>query len=360
VAAALDTRISALVAYNYDHSHARLDADFPGELSKQFNMSLITNSLAPRRYVHAFEFGWEGAEEPEYPELWTSSWQRSLKVWGFYGAESNIASAQGYGLIRLSMERVSHSWSIGPQHRRDLYPLLQRWFRIPFPSAEDQAILPDSELSVNPYREEARRQEAQRRRPLADLSSIPPSVSAKLPRKPMHQVAREMAETLLTAARSRRGGLDTPQARKKLQLEIQSKLGDVDPERNPRAESFPAVSLPGTRVEAIGLRVEDGIEVPLLLIRPSGQSHAPVVVAVSQEGKGRFLASRAGEIQTLLRAGVAVCLPDLRGTGETAPDPDWQNEGRSLAEMEVALGNTLMGARVKDLCGARLKSMPGE
>jgi cephalosporin-C deacetylase-like acetyl esterase len=76
VAAALDTRISALVAYNYDHSHARLDADFPGELSKQFNMSLVTNSLAPGRYVHAFEFGWEGAEEPEYPELWTSSWQR--------------------------------------------------------------------------------------------------------------------------------------------------------------------------------------------------------------------------------------------------------------------------------------------
>ena len=44
-------------------------------------------------------------------------------------------------------------------------------------------------------------------------------------------------------------------------------------------------------------------------------------------------------------AGVAVCLPDLRGTGETAPEADWQNNGENVAEMEVALGNTLLGAR---------------
>jgi hypothetical protein len=72
-------------------------------------------------------------------------------------------------------------------------------------------------------------------------------------------------------------------------------------------------------------------------------------VAVAKEGKDRFLASRSAEIESLLSAGVAVCLPDLRASGETAPEPDWQNEGESLAEMEIALGNTLLGARVKDL-----------
>ena len=46
---------------------------------------------------------------------------------------------------------------------------------------------------------------------------------------------------------------------------------------------------------------------------------------------------------------MAVCLPDLRGTGETAPEPDWQNNGENPAEMEVALGNTLLGGRLKDL-----------
>ena len=204
VAAALDPRISALVAFNYDHGRVRLDADFPGELPRQFDMSLVANSLAPRRYVRASEFGWEGAAEPDFPNLWVSAWERSRKVWGFYGAGENLASAEGYGLIRLSMERVSHAWSIGPQHRRDLYSIFQRWFNIPLPSAEDQAILPDSELSVNPYREEARRQEAVRRRPLSELIVISPEVSAALPRKPLHQLAHQMAEEQLARARTLR------------------------------------------------------------------------------------------------------------------------------------------------------------
>jgi hypothetical protein len=73
------------------------------------------------------------------------------------------------------------------------------------------------------------------------------------------------------------------------------------------------------------------------------------VVAVTKGGKDRFLTGRSAEIEALLHAGVAVCLPDLRGAGETAPEPDWQNSGESMAEMEMALGNTLLGARVKDL-----------
>ena len=76
--------------------------------------------------------------------------KRSEKVWGFYNASENLASSQAYGLIRLSMERVSHCFSIGPQQRKDLYPMLQRWFNIPYPSPKDLSILPDSQLSTNP------------------------------------------------------------------------------------------------------------------------------------------------------------------------------------------------------------------
>jgi len=107
--------------------------------------------------------------------------------------------------------------------------------------------------------------------------------------------------------------------------------------------------LPDTKVEAFALVVEEGISVPFLLLKPNGASRPPVVVAVGQQGKGRFLASRSAEIERLLRAGTAVCLPDLRGTGETAPEPDWHNQGRNLFETEYALGGTLPGARVKDL-----------
>src|SRR5438132_11705690 len=120
------------------------------------------------------------------------------------------------------MERVSHAFSIGPQQRRDLHSIFQRWFNIPLPSAEDLAILPDSELSVNPYREEARRQEAVRRRPLSDLIVISPEVSAALPRKSMHQVAHQMALEELVRTRAARAKREAPQARAGLQQALRA------------------------------------------------------------------------------------------------------------------------------------------
>src|SRR6185295_5533489 len=97
--------------------------------------------------------------------------------------------------------------------------------------------------------------------------------------------------------------------------------------------------------------VEDGISVPALMLRPSGTQRVPVVVAVAQEGKERFLSDRAKAIEALIRAGVAVCLPDLRGTGETSPDFDRSDDGghRAQADREFALGGNLIGARLKDL-----------
>ena len=178
VAAALDPRISAVAPFNYDQGHVRVHGDSPGQIAKQFSPWLVAASVAPRKFIRAFEFGWEGAEQPDYPGLWFDGLERSRKVWGFYDALENLATSQAYGLIRLSMERVSHCFSIGPQQRKEIYPSLQRWFGIPLPSKEDLAILPDSQLSTNPIREAARLQEAQRRRPHADLLSIPPAVSA--------------------------------------------------------------------------------------------------------------------------------------------------------------------------------------
>src|SRR5438309_794139 len=132
---------------------------------------------------------------------------RSRKVEEFYNAPDNLASSQAYGLVRLSMERVSHCFSIGPQQREGLYPLFERWFNIPKPSPKDLSILPDSELTVSPYREEARRQEAARRRPHADLLSITPAVSAGLNRKAMHRLAFDMGKEQVESARSRLRGL---------------------------------------------------------------------------------------------------------------------------------------------------------
>ena len=152
VAAALDPRIAAVAPYNYDQGHARVHGDSPGQIAGQFSPWLVAASVAPRKFIRAFEFGWEGAEEPDYPNLWVDGMARSEKVWQFYNAKENLGSSHAYGLIRLSMERVSHCFSIGPQQREGLYPLLERWFNIPRPSQKDLNILPDSDLSTNPLR----------------------------------------------------------------------------------------------------------------------------------------------------------------------------------------------------------------
>ena len=350
VAAALDPRISAVVPFNYDQGHVRVHGDSPGQIAWQFSPWLVAASVAPRRLIRAFEFSWEGAEKADYPDLWVDGLKRSQKVWSFYGEPDNLATSEAYGLIRLSMERVSHCFSIGPQQRVELYPTLKRWFGIPLPSQEDLAILPDSQLSTNPQREAARLQEAVRRRPHADLLSMSPEVSLQLKRVPMHSIALEMATEELNAARKRRSALDAAKQVEDLRNQLQAKLGEITPNPHPDAVMHDRGFQMGADVEAVSLTIEEGISVPLLLLLPK-QGSGSVVVAVAQGGKERFLADRAGDIAGLLQHGVAVCLPDVRATGETSPSAERTDGGahQGLAETEFDLSRSLLGSQLRDL-----------
>jgi hypothetical protein len=91
-------------------------------------------------------------------------------------------------------------------------------------------------------------------------------------------------------------------------------LGDIEPVATAKSETQWRRSLDGAQAEAVLLQVEDDIQVPLMLLLPEGRANG-VVVAVAQGGKDRLLTGRSKELETLLRAGLAVCLPDLRGTG---------------------------------------------
>ena len=109
-------------------------------------------------------------------------------------------------------------------------------------------------------------------------------------------------------------------------------------------------------IERVTLGVEREISVPLLLLVPvrSDEKRVPVVVCVAQEGKHRFLRERAGLIAELIKDGIAVCLPDVRGTGETVPKDG--SRGRNSAatahsSTALMLGSTLLGERLGDLCG---------
>jgi hypothetical protein len=52
-------------------------------------------------------------------------------------------------------------------------------------------------------------------------------------------------------------------------------------------------------------------------------------------------------LTTLLEAGVAVCLADVRGTGETVPGVNRGPGGMGLAATELMLGGMMLGARIR-------------
>jgi hypothetical protein len=86
----------------------------------------------------------------------------------------------------------------------------------------------------------------------------------------------------------------------------------------------------------------------LLLRRPQAE-RSPVVVALGQSGKERFLRDRRSEIEALVGSGFVVCLVDVRGVGETARDPVLRGPSvMSWAAVELMLGNTMVGAQLKD------------
>jgi hypothetical protein len=75
-------------------------------------------------------------------------------------------------------------------------------------------------------------------------------------------------------------------------------------------------------------------------------------VGLAQEGSRRLRVERKTLIEALLRGGAAVCLPDLRGTGETSGGED--SRGRlslvtRISASEQMLGRTLLGSRIRDL-----------
>jgi cephalosporin-C deacetylase-like acetyl esterase len=324
VTAALDQRVAAVAPFNFNRAT-------PGSgewestrclrrsIVDQFFPWIIDASVAPRRLIYSVEMGWESYREH-------TSWERFKKVFAFYSAPDNLDEAHGFGTFPGPGECAN----IGPAQRQTMYPELKRWFGIPIPAAE-----PDD------------------RRPEAELASLTPATARELNMKPIHHLASEVATSKLTAARTVISGLTPSQGRERLRAGLRSKLGEIEANRQPPATLHWKKQVTGANVEGITLEVEPGILLPVLLLRPTAAQAAslPVVVAVSEAGKERFLSNRTGELEALLKAGVAVCLPDVRGTGETAGDTRRarSSEETSAASTEFMLGNTLLGGRLKDL-----------
>jgi dienelactone hydrolase len=337
VTAVLDSRIAAVAPFNFGEASPEAGAgeskgsmalavpgsgswettrNLPWSIVDKFFPWTICASVAPRRFIYSYEMGWQVEKVP--------AWARYRKVFGFYDALDHLDEAHGFG----GFPGPGECANIGPSQRKTLYPELHRWFGIPIPESE-----PDD------------------RRPEAELAALNPVVASQLDMRSVHDLVHEIAVTELKGVRAELEKLD-PQARRAwLRTQWSAKLGDVEPNRQPKAVTHWTKSAGNSQVEGVTLEVEPGIIVPLLLMRPAKAAKPRVVVIVSEDGKERILADRANEIEALLKGGAVVCLLDVRGAGETSPDlrRGPSSAEISLAATELMLGKTLLGERLKDL-----------
>jgi hypothetical protein len=214
-----------------------------------------------------------------------------------------------------------------------IHPAFEKWFGI--------SVTPESEFSA--------------RRDAGDLRAMTEEAARELKPKGLVDLLPQLVQERVDTVRKQMAGKDPAEQRRVLRAAWSRVLGPMTPAQEPKTvpQHRKAVDVPGASVERIVLEVEPGIVVPLLLI--SGLNDAgrrpPIVVAVAQSGKEDFLRQRADDIARLVTSGMAVCLPDLRGTGETRTGDDrgQTSSDTSRSSTELMLGGTMLGARLRDL-----------
>lgn len=337
VTAALDQRITAVVPFNFGGPQPETTFPLPPNPEQAFNyfgggswestrnitrsISLgsapwvIVGAAAPRRLVYAHEFAWDQEHDPV--------WKRLQTIYGFYDAKDNLSSTHGEGSVRGSGPGNTHCTNIGPVHRVAIDDAFQKWFKINKPSHNEMPHRKPEELACL----------------TDDMKSTP-----------LHELAARIGKE---RAKNRRENLAQPTVAKNagaVRDNWTALLGDVQPRIDPQVQkSLPPQKEGSITMERLSLQVEPGVVVPLVLLRPLANK-PPVVIALSQHGKDTFLKKRAEAIAELLADGIAVCLPDLRGTGETSPD-DGRGRNSSLTSYSsslLMLGETLVGNRVRD------------
>lgn len=346
VAAALDERIAVVVPFNFGGPEPETAYPLPDQAERHFPIATghwdltrrLRNSLrdgfppwfivaacAPRGLVYAHEFAWDRAHDPV--------WRRVERVYALYGAADRLAAAHGSGTLFGKPEGTGCG-NIGLVHRRAMYPPLRRWLRLPEvevvvrgPGRPRPAMHPMEKGGVSRSAAERGRLLVQRQeRALQGLTA-----------RPAHRLLREQW--------ARRLGIDSRMPKGKTSLHGKQRLADVT-------------------VERLVVETEPGISVPALLLLPAqaGRQRVPAVLAVAQHGKAAFLRQRSEAIAQLLQAGLAVCLPDVRGTGETRPvndqrgtpvgiykDVSRRSAGTFLWTQELTLGRTPLGDRLLDV-----------
>lgn len=347
VTVALDQRIAAAVPFNFGGPQPETRYPLPDDAETSFNYLMgsywestrglrrtaadgffhwiIVGSIAPRRLIHGHEFSWDGERDPV--------WKRFQKIYGdFYDATDNLSVAHGHGTLRGKNPSGSHCTNIGRVHRQLIHPAFRRWFRID--------VSPDDEYSA--------------RRESDELTCLTDAARRELQPRSFSQLVSDRGRERVLQARTALTELPVAQRRQTLRAQWSELLGEVEVTK-PRVISSttdnPQVA--SVQVERVVLEVEPDVTVPVLFLSGTarGKKKRQVVVAVAQSGKSGFLQSRKEELAELIGNGAIVCLPDLRGTGETKAGT---SRGRSSGDGNrsvnlLQFNQTMPGQRLRDL-----------
>ena len=340
VTAALDSRVAAVIPFNFGEAGPEehytegprgydFETAWPGwgewETSRclprssvdQFFPWLICASVAPRPFLFSFEIGWP--EDVEHEPIWA----RYKKVFELYGARDRLSEVHGFGPYPGPGEVTN----VGNLLQKRIDPILQQWLHVAPPAGEYHNPRPDSELMC-----------------------LTPAIAAARKPKPAAAIVLDLTRERLALARSKLSTLPERDRLNALRMALKNKLGDIEPLANPSVQRLWEKSSAESTVEAFTIETEPGITLPVLLLKPthSANTHAPAILALAEGGKQQFLDERGEDVITLLRNGIAVCLPDLRGTGEIAATKARGPGAMGPAATEFMLGGTLPGARLKD------------
>jgi dienelactone hydrolase len=338
VTAALDPRIAAVVPFNFGGPQPESPYPLPEDAETRFHYAgggswestrnlarsasegflpwVIVGSAAPRRLIHAHEFSWDAERDPV--------WKRYQRLYDWYEAPERLRFTHGFGLLRQSGNEASHCANIGRPHRVKIHEAFAEWFGIRVDEDQPVARRPAAELHCLTGSGET-------------LPTLPSLAAREATKK-----SREFSAALADQPADRRRGI--------LADAWRQRLGIVEPYAIRTAAKRGEQSLENMRAEQWLLQGENGIALPAILLVPKGDQRNQVLVAIAQQGKAGFLEHRAGLLAELADQ-MVICLVDLRGTGETSPGDD---RGRgsaatSLAASELMLGETLLGAQLRDL-----------
>ncbi len=323
VTAALDSRITAVAPFNFGGPQPETKYPLPDDAETSFNYFgsgywestrnlvrsgsggylpwVIVGAVAPRGLIYGHEFAWDRERDPV--------WKRLEKIYGFYDAKDKLSFATGRGGLSGRPPEATHCDNIGPEHRKPMYPTLQKWFGIAPPETENAKRYPGSDLVC--LNDEARKQ--------FDV-------------KPLH----DFLANGKTAARE--SIFDNPRWQADA---VESKLLVDEVKDGVTWQRFMVVS-----------KNDPLAAIPVLWLKPAKAQAKEVVVAFALEGKASFLMHHAETISLLLKNGVSVCLPDLRGTGElrlSGAGRGRTSESTSISATLAMHGRAVCGQQFFDL-----------